>query len=42
MINRRQFEKKVTKFLHKEKAEGIQESSEPAGSSHFRDIYQRK
>jgi len=41
-INRRQFERKVTKFLQREKAEGLQESSPPDGSSLARDAYRRK
>ena len=41
-INRRQFERKITKFMHREKAEGLQESEAPDGSSHAGDIYRRK
>jgi hypothetical protein len=43
-ITRRQFEKKVTKFLHKEKAhaEELQESRAPLASSRAADIYRRK
>jgi len=43
-INKRQFEKKVTKFMQKEKAhaEELQESSAPIGSSRPSDLYQRK
>jgi hypothetical protein len=42
LINRRQFEKKVTKFLQKEKAEALNEFSAPVGSSHIGDINLRK
>jgi hypothetical protein len=45
MINRRQFERKLTKFLQKEKpkAESLQESSSsPVISSRAKDIYRRK
>jgi hypothetical protein len=44
MINRRQFERKVTKFLKKEKAnaEELQESSSPIDSTRAGDIYRRK
>ena len=44
LINRRQFERKVTKFLQKEKekVEGIKDSSKPVGSSSARDVYMRK
>ena len=43
-INRRQFEKKVTKFMLKEKAhvEELQESRSPVGNSRAGDIYRRK
>jgi len=43
-INKRQFEKKVTKFMQKEKAhaEELQESSAPIGSSRRSDLFQRK
>ena len=41
-INRRQFERKITKFMHREKAEGLQESGAPDGSSLNQDIYRRK
>jgi hypothetical protein len=41
-INQRQFERKITKFMHKEKAEGLQESEVPDGSSLAGDIYRRK
>jgi hypothetical protein len=43
-INRRQFEKKVTKFMKKEKAkaEEVHESSAPLESSRTGDIYRRK
>ena len=43
-INRRQFERKVARFLanQKSQAEGLKESSEPAGSSSASDIYKRK
>ena len=43
-INRKQFEKKVTKFMHKEKAkaEELQESSATLVSSHAGDILRRK
>jgi hypothetical protein len=41
-INRRQFERKITKFMHREKAEGLQESEVPDGSSLAGDIYRRK
>ena len=44
LINRRQFERKVKKFLHKEnpKAEGLQELSSLVSSRHAGDIYRRK
>jgi hypothetical protein len=44
LINRRQFERKVKKFLHKEnsKAEGLQEPSSLVSSSHAEGINQRK
>ena len=45
LINRRQFERKLTKFLQKEnpKAEGLQESSSsPASSIRGKDTYRRK
>ena len=41
-INRRQFERKVTKFLQREKTEGLQESSAPDGRGLARDAYRRK
>ena len=41
-INRRQFERKIIKFMHREKAEGLQESGAPDGSSLSGDIYRRK
>ena len=41
-INRRQFERRVTEFMHKEKAEDLQESDIPDGSSLNQDIYRRK
>jgi hypothetical protein len=41
-INQRQFERKITKFMHREKAEGLQESEVPDGSSLAGDIYRRK
>ena len=43
-INRRQYERKVTKFMLKEKAhvEELQESSSPVGNSRAGDIYRRK
>lgn len=43
-INRRQFERKVSKFMHKEKAkaEDIQESSASDAISHAGDIYRRR
>jgi hypothetical protein len=43
-INRRQFEKKVTKFMQKEKAkaEELHESNVPLESSRASDIYRRK
>ena len=43
-INKRQFEKKVTKFMHKEKAhaEELQESSAPIGSTRPSDLFIRK
>ena len=43
-INRRQFEKKVTKFMNKEKAkaEELHESSATLDSSRAGDIYRRK
>jgi hypothetical protein len=43
-INRRQFERKLTKFLHKEKpkVEGLQESSTLVSKSRIGDIYRRK
>jgi hypothetical protein len=43
-INRRQFEKKVTKFMQKEKAkaEELQESIAPLESRRASDIYRRK
>ena len=40
-INRRQFERKVTKFLQREKAEGSSSES-PDGRSLARDAYRRK
>ena len=44
LINRRQFERKVTKFLHKEKAhaEDLQESRASIASNRAGDIYRRK
>jgi hypothetical protein len=44
LINRRQFERKVTKFLHKEKAnaEDLEESTEPDKKSLAGDIHRRK
>jgi hypothetical protein len=44
LINQRQFEKKLTKFLQKEKvhAEELQESRAPIASSRAVDIYRRK
>jgi hypothetical protein len=45
LINRRQFERKLNKFLQKEKpkAEGLQESSSyPVSTSCDKDIYRRK
>jgi hypothetical protein len=42
-INRRQFEKKVTKFIHKERAQAeLQESNAPFGNRRASDIYRRK
>ena len=41
-INRRQFERRVSEFMHKEKADGLQESEVPDGSSLAGDIYKRK
>ena len=41
-INRRQFEKKVTKFLNKEKAIAELQDSSAGGDAHGKDIYQRK
>ena len=43
-INRRQFERKVSKFMHKEKAkaEELHESSATIDSSRAGDIYRRK
>ena len=43
-INRRQFERKLTKFLHKEKPKAgeVQESSAPVNSSRAGDFYRRK
>ena len=43
-INRRQFERKLTKFIHREKlkAEELQESSSPVSSRRSGDIYRRK
>ena len=43
-VNRRQFERKVTKFLQKEKAhaEELQDSSAPIAKSRAGDIYPRK
>ena len=41
-INQRQFERRVSEFMHKEKAEDLQESSAPDGSSLNQDIYRRK
>jgi hypothetical protein len=41
-INQRQFERKITKFMQKEKAVGLQESGEPEGSTLAGDIYRRK
>jgi hypothetical protein len=40
-INRRQFERRVSEFMHKEKAEGLQESEVPDGCSLAGDIYRR-
>jgi len=44
LINRRQFERKVHKFLKKEKvyAEDFQESSQPVDSSRAGDIHRRQ
>ena len=41
-INKRQFEKKVTEFLHKEKTEGLQESSAPDSISLAGDTNRRR
>jgi hypothetical protein len=43
-INKRQFERKLTKFLHKEnsKEEGIQDSSTLVSKSRVGDTYRRK
>ena len=43
LINRRQFERKVTKFFHKEKAhaEELEESNEPDEKSVAGDIHRR-
>jgi hypothetical protein len=43
-INQRQFERKLTKFLQKEKAnaEEVQESRAPIASNRAADIYRRK
>jgi hypothetical protein len=43
-INRRQFERKLTKFLHKEKpkVEGVQDSSAQVSKSRVGDTYRRK
>ena len=44
LINRRQFERKVTKFLHSynPKDEFVKKSSSPFSSSHAEGIYRRK
>ena len=44
LINRRQFERKLKKLLHKEnpKAEGLQESSTQVSTNNAGDIYRRK
>ena len=41
-INQRQFERKVTRFLQREKGEGPQESSASEDSSLYGDTYRRK
>ena len=42
LINRRQIERRVTEFMYKEKAEGLQESDILEDSCLNKDIYRRK